>query len=545
MSLEHQIPRALKELACPGWAADRMAGNLANGAVRLYGRMLAERSQPLPNTESARQLADQFSIVSAQVRASPGVHALAVYDLDGQRVGAVRRLVCHPDRVEARDAFVNGCHLGELAALRWVQQHVGLFDPRPLTFRLSVLEPLAEPVTPHDRVGQSAGLAAALAAAVHWLGSQTLGARAVAATGEVDAAGTVRRVEAAHAKVQALSREAPEISLVFVPRANLDAVADLANGELEIVAVDTVAEALDHLLGKPRQTELAIIEPVVAADRALEYEVGKDHRRALAIAERVFAILDSLGLDDYERHRAEVIARTVIAANYVHAGQADRAQEQFADIDTLGADLDDGLRENVFSARVQARLAAIEASAWIDLLEPARASECCERIAPLLPALDDKEAKLSVLGSWTRALTSLGRLDEAETCSDQQLAVPLAGAQKRQIPHSHCNRIAIWLRRHGAGDPDARTRARDQLATARAANAALPDTVARDRNDLFLDLWAARIAAAEGDADVALALRPDRPTEPDGFPTLYLHRFVAEALEASGRPTRPSLASTP
>lgn len=535
MSLERQIAAALNDLACPGWATDRMLGALDASVVRLYGRILATKSQPLPDTQAARQLATHFSITFETVRANPGVHALAVYEVDGQRVGAVRRLVCHPDRVEARDAFIHGCHMGELAALRWVQEHVGLFDPRPLTFHLSVLEPLAEPVTPHDRVGHSAGLAAAIAAAVHWLGAGTLGARAIAATGEVDATGRVRPVEAAYAKLQALAREAPEISLVFVPRANLAAVADLATGDLEIVGVDSVAEALDHALGSPGQSQLALIDPVGAADLALEYEVGKDNPRALAIAERIETTLENLGLDDYERYRAGVIARTVIAANRVHAGQADRAQEQFAAIDALRASMDDGLREDVFSALVQARLSAIEASAWIDLLEPARAVESCERVESLLSALDDKEARLSVLGSFTRALTALDRLDEAETRSDQQLAVRLAGIQKRQEPHSRCNRIALLLRRYNTGDADALARAREQLVTARAANDALPDSTARERNNAFLDLWAVRIAAEAGDLDGALALRAALPIEPGGFPDLYLHRFVAEALEQAGR----------
>jgi hypothetical protein len=511
-----------------------MVGNPGASATRLYAGDL--RAHAFPDTAAARALATTLGLQSTLelIPPQPGVLAVATYELAGETVGAVRPLTCAIDRVEASDEFTRGCNRGELAALRWVQQHVGLFDPRPLSFRLSVLRPLSARGTPPQLVGGSAGLAAAISAATHWLGPEASAGRAIAATGEVDHAGRILPVGNVCEKALAVRREAPFVRLLIIPAGNQAEVAALDLPDLDIVAVESVSEALEHLFGRPEHPTLARIDPSQAARQALAYEVGKDHGRARAMADGVLRELAERDATSYEDQDAEVVARTVVAANLNHDGKAADARAQFEIVQRIRRNMSEKHREGVFSAQVRVRLAATAASAWIDLLDPGRAVSICEQIGETVK-LVEQEAKVALYGSWARGLACLGYLDEAESLSDTQIDVPLTTNQKRQEPQAHCNRIGILIRRHLAGDSGALDRAFEHLATARAINDGLPDTEARSRNACFLDFWEVRLAAARGDAEKALELCPTAPVAPGRFPSLYRHRFVAEALVAAGR----------
>lgn len=535
MSLAEKIFRALNELACPGWAAELMVGNPGASATRLYAGDL--RAHAFPDTAAARALATTMGLHSTLelIPPQPGVLAVATYEVAGETVGAVRPLTCAIDRVEASDEFTRGCNRGELTALRWVQQHVGLFDPRPLSFRLSVLTPLSARGTPTQLVGGSAGLAAAISAATHWLGPEALAGRAIAATGEVDHAGRILPVGNACEKALAVRREAPFVRLLLIPAGNQAEVAALDLPDLEIVAVESVSEALEHLFNRPERHTLARIDPSRAARQALAYEVAKDHGRARAMADGVLRELAERDATSYEEQDAEVVARTVVAANLNHDGKAADARAQFEIVQRLRRRMSEDQRQEVFSALIRVRLAATAASAWIDLLDPGRAVSICEQFGETVKSVDDQEARVALYGSWARGLACLGYLDEAESLSDAQLSVRLTTSQQRQKPQAHCNRIGILIHRHLAGDSEALDRAFKHLATARAINNGLPDTEARSRNACFLDFWEVRLAAARGDAEKALELCPTAPAAPGRFPGLYRHRFVAEALVAAGR----------
>ncbi len=235
------------------------------------------------------------------LESKPGVYCLCAYDTglpDPASLGVpLRVVVSELDTPVVAPGF--GRHAVDAVA-RWLSE--GLSLPwKPGGLSLSGTDLLSQPVDDSATRGESAGLAGALAVATHLkYGSDVANPDiCVAATGVVKEGGAVAHVEDLPAKLEGLVREAPWVKRVFVPRANVDEVVNLYPDGF-LTPVDTVAEALDELLGKPDALLLARLDPAEATRRAHRLKAEKKYDDASALAQAVVEVLPTKEANDAE-----------------------------------------------------------------------------------------------------------------------------------------------------------------------------------------------------------------------------------------------------
>ena len=488
---------------------------------------------PLPSIcpERAR-LSAVLGFEPPGVNESPGIFCLSAHELGSGTYGSVQRMGVLDVPVEGDRTFAEGCDAGRLAAAQWLIDRFGAADlPQAAGF---VTQPLAHSLPTVLGKGPSAGLAAALAFAWHHVGEpQDLPTPRVAATGKVATDGKVLRVDDVREKLEGVLREAPFVDKIFVPVANASDVPDAMRDRVELV--DHVHDALAAVLGCVEDSCLAMMDPLEAARRAAQHDIDKEHDLAGVLADRILQSPSLARLAQEDRLLATWTARSIRAIHLNHEGEARRARDELDRLEREIATAPADVLAGIYSGNFSAVLAARAASVHIDLLCFDRAVAVCEALSEYAPFLDPL-SKVSLYGSWSRALAYRGDLEEAEERSGDQRQFKLGRGNRQQGPQRWCNLVDILLRSHERGRADALERASDALAEARRDNQSLGPCTARQENGRYLDYWEIRICAQLGDVVRANELLGDRTPETTGkaFPDHYMHRFMGEALARAG-----------
>jgi hypothetical protein len=440
--------------------------------------------------------------------------------VNGEELGLVERLVPTTVPSTTSDDFSRAASVGELRARDWLTRVVGPIKELATSFfLLERIHPLPGRTRPTDLRGDSAGLAAAVATV--WRLWPAPDGEFIAATGKVDSDGRIAPVEFIETKLDGLRREAPFIRRVLVPWS--EAYRErIIRDHLEIVPVHTVDEALELVFGS-RHVQLAVMPPLDAAREAVRLELAREHAFAATYAAAAIRALDETKLSERDRAHVQALSTAVNAINLTHNGQAKLAEESFRQIEK---ELSSGLRANP-----RAQIAAMRASPLIDMLEFDDAIAICERCADIVDDIDPVP-EVMLRGSWARALSAARRLDEAQIQARAQCSITsLELADRHQLIQAYCNLIEIELKLHGRGDPEALARASTALDNAAQMNANAGHA-ARDKNQLFLAYWQARILC-HGD-------RPDEARQhverlANGrYPGQLLLRYLAEAYLRRG-----------
>lgn len=516
-------PEKIDELVkggCPVRAAEEL---LSSGHARtrslLYGLARGSWSLPLPAASTVRDaLRARIGHEASTLSPEPGVYALSVQRIADADLGLVERLVPTSAAPAAADEFTRGAAAGELRALDWLTRVWGpLQGVRPSYFTLERIPPLPGRTEPADLRGDSVGLAAALATVWRlWPGTTY-----VAATGQVDAMGRTVPVAFMEAKLEGLRREAPFIRRVLVPW-SADYPERIARNDLEIIPVRTVDEALELVFGS-KHVQIAVMPPLDAAREAVRLELAREHEFASAYATAALRALDESKLSQRDRALVEALSTTVSAINLTHRGQAKEAEQSLRQLEPTWSS---GLR-----ATPRAQIAAMRASSLIDMLDFDRAIAVCEDCADIVETVDALP-EVMLRGSWARALSAAGRLEDAQAKVREQCSITsLDLADQHQLVQAYCNLIEIELQLHRRGDTDALTRASTALANAARMNVNTGQA-ARDKNQLFLACWQVRILCAGDQLDDAR----QRTEELAGgrYPGQLVLRYLAEAYRRRG-----------
>jgi hypothetical protein len=439
--------------------------------------------------------------------------------VNGEDLGLVERLV--PTTVPSgADEFNRAASAGELRARDWLARVVGpIEDAAASFFVLERIQPLPGRSQPTELRGDSVGLAAALATV--WRLWPAPDGEFIAATGKVDSDGRVAPVEFIEAKLDGLRREAPFIRRVLVPWS--EAYRErIIRDHLEIVPVRTVDEALELVFGS-RHVQLAVMPPLDAAREAVRLELAREHAFATTYATVAIRALGDSRLSERDRAHVHALSTAVNAINLTHNGQAKLAEQAFRQIEK---ELSSGLRANP-----RAQIAAMRASPLIDMLEFDAAIAICERCADLVDDIDPVP-EVMLRGSWARALSAARRLDEAHLQARAQCSITgLELGDRHQLIQAYCNLIEIELKLHSRGDAEAITRASSALVNAAQMNANAGQS-ARDRNQLFLAYWQARVLCAR--AQIEDARQRIEGLAKGRYPGQLLLRYLATAYERRG-----------
>ncbi|MCA9667531.1 MAG: hypothetical protein KC503_18150, partial [Myxococcales bacterium] len=498
-------------------------------------------------------LGDRINI--ARITELPGVYASVALGwpplstASGQEarqvLGAPRRVVIDTGSDFAvRDDFAGSVQRALRAAAVWLVG-AGLLDPAPRA--RARLQPLAWPhglvdggSVPQQRDG-AAGLAAALAYVWGLPGSKPRSAH-VGAIARVGPRGRVDGVERFVERLAGLRREAPFVERIYV--ASSDACAappELLEG-VELVAVASVAVALDDLfggLGADIDTSSASHTPKALAARAWQLELELEHDLAAAVAARALdASLSGAQWPQDHRVRAQVTGRSIEAVSLIHRG---RAHEALHALDAVEAQLDHvdaALREDILTGAFRAHLVVRRASALIDVLRAGEAAALCEGAADLAAMLPRRQ-KIELLGTWSRALRAAGQLDRAREIVERQCAIALPSDEPDYLderPRMLCNRLEVLVALHHSAPGDELAADIEQtLLAARTANSALPDLTSKAQNVRFLDLVEARWSAETADAARAAGLVGAPATTRGLWPEHHVQRFVGEAIARDER----------
>ena len=517
-----ELIRALLETGCPVRAAEVLLSSplpRARSLVRSLAR--GEWSLPLPATSPVREVLKARIGREPQVLAPQrGVYALSVQRLDGHDLGMVERLVPTTAPSMADDEFTSGAAAGEHRARDWLTRVVGPMKGLVASyFVLERIQPLPGRTQPTDLRGDSAGLAAALATV--WRLWPEPNGDFIAATGRVDRDGRVVPVDFMEAKLEGLRREAPFIHRVLVPW-SADYPERIVRNDLEIIPVRTVDEALELLFGS-KHVQLAVMPPLDAAREAVRLELASEHEFASAYATAALRALDESKLSQRDRALVEALSTTVSAINLTHRGQAKEAEQSLRQLEPMWSS---GLR-----ATPRAQIAAMRASSLIDMLDFDRAIAVCEHCADIVESVDALP-EVMLRGSWARALSAAGRLEDAHAKVREQCSITsLDLADQHQLVQAYCNLIEIELKLHRRGDTDALTRASTALANAARLNVNTGQA-ARDKNRLFLACWQVRILCAGDQLDDARQRTEELAR--GRYPGQLVLRYLAEAYRRRG-----------
>jgi len=517
-----ELVRALLETGCPVRAAEVLLSSLLP-RTRSLVHSLARGTWilPLPATSPVRD-ALQARTGRAPQALSPqrGVYALSVQRVNGEDLGLVERLVPMTAPSAADAEFTRGAAVGEHRARDWLTRVVGpIKDFTASFFVLERIQPLPGRAQATDLRGDSAGLAAALATV--WRLWPAPDGDFIAATGKVDADGNVMPVELMTAKLDGLRREAPFIRRVLVPWSE-DYRERSARNNLEIIPVRTIDEALELVFGA-KHIRLAVMPPLDAAREAVRLELAGEHSFATTYATAALRALDNSKLSQRDRVLVEALSTAVNAINLTHKGQADVAEQSFRQLEQ---ELSSGLR-----ATARAQIAAMRTSALIDKLDFDNAIAVCERCADIVDDVDPVP-EVMLRGSWTRALSAAGRLDEAQAQARAQCAITsLDLVDTHQLVRAGCNLVEIELKLHSRGDAEALTRASNALRNAAQMNSNASQA-ARAENQRFLGYWEARILCASGHLDEARQ-RTDELAK-GRHPGQLILRYLAAAYRRRG-----------
>ncbi len=530
MSTANDICRAL-EIGCPVLAAQMLLESDDPG-VR-YQRILLKRGElelALPATSGEAVLIDKIAGRALPRRTlRPGVYCLAAYRWGADTIGAVQNLEIGRAQSSSWTGFDAGCCRGEEAALAWILSKAGLRDlrmgrsyqPRSLVGG----RPIAGPA---EKIGESAGLAAAIATIWDALSDST-DERRIAATGRVSNQGRVLPVGHVKEKVDAIIRETPSITHVLVPADSSKHLGTLPS-TIKLIEVETVAGVLDELFPEPDTSKLAVMDEDTAAQRAADLEFARQHAPAFELAQTLLQTLEQgrWSIDGRDALEAEITARMILAINLTHSGEK-AAVEEFAKIDALVKASGREIRD----INVRCELAAIRVSTLIDQLDFNLALETCLSLAQ-----DYKHAAgrpcIAFLGSWSRALAAAGQKSEAIERAREQVAIAedLGERDKAHCFQARCNMVGALLSDDRPTDDDLQE-VRVELDRAENLNARLPESAARTQNEAYLRLWRARYYARTAEPERARSLVK---SETGGwFPEHHILRFVAEALLADGQ----------
>lgn len=516
-------PEKIDELVKGGCPVRAAEGLLSSGQARtqslLYGLARGSWSLPLPAATPVRDaLRARIGHEASTLSPEPGVYALSVQRIADEDLGLVERLVPTSAASASADEFARGAAAGERRARDWLTRVWGpLQGVRPSYFTLERIPPLPDRTEPADLRGDSVGLAAALATVARLWRETTY----VAATGRVDANGRIAPVEFMETKLEGLRREAPFVDRVLVPWSADYPERTTRNG-LEIIPVRTVDEALDLVFGS-KQVQLAVMRPLDAAREAVQLELAREHEFALLYAAAALRALDDGNVAQQNRPLVEALATAVSAINLTHTGQAKEAEQSFRQLEPM---LSSALRPSP-----RAQIAAMRVSPLIDMLEFDRAIGVCEHCADIVETVDPLP-EVMLRGSWARALSAAGRLEDAQAKVREQCSITtLDLADQHQLVQAYCNQIEIELKLHRRGDTDALARASTALASAARMNANTGQA-ARDKNQRFLAYWQVRIWCAGDQLDDARqfteALAAGR------YPGQLVLRYLAEAYRRRG-----------
>jgi len=485
----------------------------------LYGLEQGRWSLPLPATSPVRDaLRARIGREPSTLSPQPGVYALSVQHVAGEDLGLVERLVPTSAAPTSANEFTRGAAAGVHRARDWLTRVWGpLQEVRPVYFTLERIPPLPGRTEPADLRGDSVGLAAALATVWRLWPETTY----VAATGQVDAKGRIVPVEFMEAKLEGLRREAPFIDRVLVPW-SADYPERIARNGLAIIPVRTIDEALE-LVFDSKHVQLAVMPPLDAAREAVRLELAREHEFASLYAAAALRALDDGKLAQRDRALVEALSTTVSAINLTHRGQAKEAEQSLRQLEPM---LSSGLR-----ATPRAQIAAMRASSLIDMLDYDRAIAVCEHCADIVETVDALP-EVMLRGSWARALSAAGRLEDAQAKVREQCSITsLDLADQHQLVQAYCNLIEIELKLHRRGDTDALERASTALANAARMNANTGQA-ARDKNQLFLACWQVRILCAGDQLDDASQRTEELAT--GRYPGQLILRYLAEAYRRRG-----------
>jgi hypothetical protein len=448
------------------------------------------------------------------------VHVLSVQRVNGQDIGVVERLVPTTAVPTTADEFTRGAAVGEHCARDWLTRVIGpMKDLATSYFVLERIQPLPGRTQPTDLRGDSAGLAAALATV--WRLWPAPDGDFIAATGKVDREGRTIPVELMEAKLEGLRREAPFIRRVLVPWSE-DCQEPIARNDLEIIPVRTVDEALELVFGS-KHVHLAVLPPLDAAREAVRLELAREHVFATTYAAAALRKLDDSTISQRDRTLVQALSAAVKAINLTHDGQANLAEQSFQQVEPA---LSSGLRDTP-----RAQIAAMRASALIDMLAADDAITVCEQCTDIVDAVDALP-EVMLRGSWARALSAAGRLEEAQVKAREQCSISsLEQADQHHLVQAYCNLIEIELKLHSRGDTDALMRASTALGNAARMNLNAGQA-ARHKNQLFLAYWHARILCAGDHLDEARERIEELAS--GRYPGQLLLRYLAEAYHRHG-----------
>ncbi len=526
MSVADDIISAL-EIGCPVRAAELLIGATDAGSRYLKHRLRSgDFAIPLPESSELRESLESLAgRPMPSLEPKPGVLCLAAYNLAGETIGSVQQLEVIRSRPRDWKGFEVGCSKGHQAAIAWILERAGLFDVSgPRCFVPEGIAPQKLSTEFRGREGESAGLAAAIATV--WEATTEQAPMFIAATAQVDNQGKLHSVASVEEKTSAMIREAPYVTHLVVSEMDASRVCTLPPS-IKLVSAASVKHALDSLFPDLDFLNLASLQPEEAAEKARELEFSRQHRPALALASEILKTRESWNLDSWNEFSTEVTARMIVAGNCTHRGKAKDARREFEMIDVLLAKHG----EDELDLDTRCTLAAFRASTEIDLLSPEHGVKACELLSENYRDAS-KLPRLALLGSWSRALTAVGRREEAIAKAREQTKVPLSWRDKSHLFQAYCNLVGAIL----SGLPvqaAALEEVRELLNKAESFNAGLLDTEARRANEEFLKLWRARYYARSGQADLAKTLLP--PHSSGGFPLHHIRRFVGEGLLREGR----------
>lgn len=517
----------LLDSGCPVRAAELLLASRLPRMVSLLDSFArGVRLLPVPEESPVRNaLRERFGRDPDTLSPQPGVYALCVENVDGQDYGSVERVVAIGAAPASADDFTNGIKAGEQSARSWIVRVLGALEHlAPCYFTLERVPPLSARTKLTKVGGESAGLAAALNTVWHrWPGSVQF----IAATGRVDADGRVKRVEFMTAKLEGLHREAPFIRRVLVPKTPEYNQRIIRDG-LEIIPVSTVDEALEEVFGGTH-VRVAVMPPLDAAYEAVRLELEREHALAENYAVAARRGVENNALSDDDRGDVLALTNAIAGIAATHRGKKKEAVQSFQQIAPMLTPAADGTYR--LGPNLVAQLAAMHVSSLIDTLDFTAATDACKQYSGLLKVVDPVP-ELMLRGSWARALTAAGRLEEAREQALKQCNVRrLKTHERHQLVQAHCNLIDAELHLHLRGDVNALGRAQEAFRKAHEYNAHA-EHAARERNLLFLSYWEVRIQCAGGQTAEA---RQRAVELANGFyPGQLLLRYVAEACRRGG-----------
>ena len=505
-----------------------------------YRRQLRTGEWPLNLPEGssyAEQLRESRSISAASFRPTDGVYALSTFDWpsgseDGKEATA-RLLDVQRGTGTEWGSFAAGCERGILAAREWFYKQLGLVE---ITGPWHVVSSSLSGVggTAEQRIlGESAGLAAALAFGLSLVGEAGRPADArVAAVGRVFR-GQVLRVEEVGIKARALLRELPGVRTLFVPEANSAEVPKSVRQQIDVVEVATVAAALKHYLGAASPEWLASLDLETAARKVQQLEIEQEHPLAHLLAQRILEQTSEDWDGPIEDTAARMAALPIEAITLTHRGLANQAVARFAEFDRGIAATPENVRASIITDKFKTLVAAKRASAWIDMLDYGRAVGALAAVKDSIKSLEPRP-KVEAWGTYARALACAGDLDGAEAMSKKQLKIALLPSYASWRSQCLCNRMDVLFRRVANGEGERNDEIAQLIQEARRGNAELPEQAAKEQNETFVDLWEARLCAAQGRYARAAEIAGGLEKSAGHFPTHYMHRFVGEALTRAG-----------